>query len=55
MSLFHRGQKKEFFLNWNENVPEQRINQDLQAQKLELELNIHFAVYQFRAGGNDVN
>jgi hypothetical protein len=54
MALFHQGRKKDFFIAWGENVPEQKIHEDLHAQKLELELNIHFAVYPFRIGGSDV-
>ena len=53
--LFHQGQRKEFFRRWIENVPSQTINDDLNAHKIELELNIHFAIFPFRKGGKDVN
>ncbi|CAF0879503.1 unnamed protein product [Brachionus calyciflorus] len=55
VSLFLQGQRKEFFRRWIENISPDLIEYDLQAQKLELELNIHFAVYPFRKNSRDVN
>ena len=55
INLFGQGQKKEFFRRWLENVPTQKVNDDLEVQKLELELNLHFAIYPLRVGGKDVN
>jgi hypothetical protein len=54
ITLFHQGQRKEFFRRWLESIPAQKINDDITAQKLELELNIHFAIYPFRKGVKDV-
>lgn len=54
MSYFEQGDRKEFFRKWIENVPSSRINEDLTAQKLELELHIHFAIYPFRRPDTDV-
>jgi len=55
VNLYNQGQSKEFFRRWIENVPIQKIENDLAAQKLELELNIHFAVYPFRIGGREAS
>jgi hypothetical protein len=54
-NLFHQGNQKEFFRRWVENIPAQKISEDLNAQKLELELHIHFAIYPYRIGTKDVN
>lgn len=53
--MFVRGERKAFFKKWEENIPQERIDENVSAQKLELELNIHFAVYPFRSNGKDVN
>jgi hypothetical protein len=55
VNLYNQGQSKEFFRRWLENVPVQKIEDDLVAQKLELELNIHFAVYPFRIGSREAS
>ncbi len=55
LNLFGQGQKKEFFRRWLENVPPQQVNDDIEVQKLELELNLHFAIYPLRVGGKDVS
>lgn len=52
IGLFIQGQRIDFFQRWFEYITPDLINQDLQAQKLELELNIHFAVYSFRKNVN---
>ena len=54
IGLFMQGQRKEFFNRWIENIPQELITDDIQAQKLELELNIHFAVYPFRKNTKEV-
>lgn len=54
VNLFLQGQRKDFFRRWVENISDDQINWDLSAQKLELELNIHFAIYSFRKSGKDV-
>ena len=50
--LFSQGQRKEFFRHWIENVPIEIFNEQVDAQKLEMELNIHFAVFYYRKSGN---
>ncbi|RNA21811.1 lisH domain-containing ARMC9 isoform X2 [Brachionus plicatilis] len=52
IGLFIQGQRKDFFRRWSEYIAPDLINEDLHAQKLELELNIHFAVYPFRKNTN---
>lgn len=52
INLFSQGQRKEFFRHWIENVPIEIFSEQIDAQKLEMELNIHFAVFYYRKGGN---
>jgi hypothetical protein len=52
--LFGSGQRKEFFRRWLQNVPSALLNEDTSTQKLEFELNMHFAVYPLRKNGRDV-
>jgi hypothetical protein len=54
--LFASGQRKEFFRRWLQNVPSSLLNEDIATQKLEFELNIHFAIYPLRnKNSRDVN
>jgi LisH domain-containing protein ARMC9 len=53
IQLFCQGQRKEFFRRWLQNIPASLLTEDLSAQKLEFELNIHFAIYPLRRGGRD--
>lgn len=46
--LFNQGQRKEFFRRWMENISSNEIAHSMAAQRLEFELNIHFAIYYFR-------
>ena len=55
LNLFAQGEKKEFFRRWLENVSPHQVTEDLEVQKLELELNLHFAIYPLRLGGKEVN
>lgn len=52
LNLFGIGERQVFFKKWEENIPQERIDENVSAQKLELELNIHFAVYPFRNNTN---
>lgn len=54
MSSFIRGERKEFFAKWQENIPPDRIEKDSIGQKLELELYIYFAIYPLRRLDKDV-
>lgn len=54
VNLFLQGQRKEFFRRWIENISDDLTNNDLSAQKLELELNIHFAIFPFRKSVKEV-
>ncbi len=54
IQLFCHGQRKEFFRRWLQNIPSSFVNEDVAAQKLEFQLNIHFAIYPLRKGGNNV-
>ncbi len=49
--LFNQGERKEFFRYWIENIPTELISSKYEAQRLEMELYIHFAVYQFKKSG----
>ncbi len=51
LNLFNQGERKEFFRYWVENIPAELISSQYEAQRLEMELYIHFAVYQFRKPG----
>ena len=46
--LFNQGQRKEFFRRWVENIVVNDSIQNIDDQKLEFELNIHFAIYCYR-------
>lgn len=48
LHLFNLGQRKDFFRRWVENISVNEINENIVGQKLEFELNIHFAIYYFR-------
>ena len=50
IQFYHQGQRKDFFRCWMENVPSQLLNDESDAQKLEFELNIKFAIYPYRKG-----
>jgi hypothetical protein len=54
VQLFCHGQRKEFFRRWLQNIPANIVNNDTSAQKLEFELNIHFAIYPLKTGAKDV-
>ena len=49
--MFNQGQRKEFFRYWMENIPTELVSSQYEAQRLEMELYIHFAVYSFRKTG----
>ena len=63
ISLFHQGQQREFFKRWHEIIipetpppppsssPRSSTGDN---QRLELELNIHFAIYPFQKWPKDV-
>lgn len=51
INRFNQGQRKEFFRHWIENIPTEMISTQYDAQRLEMELYIHFAVYFYRKGG----
>jgi hypothetical protein len=46
--LFNQGQRKEFFRRWVENIVVNDSIENIDDQKLEFELNIHFAIYYYR-------
>jgi hypothetical protein len=54
VQLFCHGERKEFFRRWLQNIPNDFFNDNMEAQKLEFELNIYFAVYPLRKGGKEV-
>ncbi len=54
IQMFTNGQRKEFFRRWLQNVPSNLLNDDLETQKLEFQLHIHFAIFPLRKGGRDV-
>lgn len=45
MSCFGTGNFEHFFSLWNSNVPEKIQKEDLECQKLEFNLHLHFAVF----------
>ena len=49
---FNQGQRKEFFRYWIENIPLENISQNINAQRLEMEIYIHFAIFSYRKAGN---
>ena len=55
MHLFNQGQRKEFFRHWMENIPIDIFNNDIDAQKLEIQLYIHFAVFYYRKNSSSLN
>ena len=50
--LLNQGQRKEFFMRWIENIPSHIMSENEDAQRLEMKLNMHFAVYYYRKGTN---
>ncbi|XP_072030947.1 lisH domain-containing protein ARMC9-like isoform X2 [Amphiura filiformis] len=48
LSSFKVGAKKEFFILWDENVPESVRQNDPVCKKLEFYLNIYFAIYPIK-------
>lgn len=55
MHLFNQGQRKEFFRHWIENIPIDVFSNDVDAQKLEIQLYIHFAVFYYRKNSAGLN
>lgn len=54
LKLFDQGKGIEFFNLWHDNIKEQKINKSFEAQKLELELNIYFAIFSYKIEGKNV-
>ncbi|XP_063714114.1 lisH domain-containing protein ARMC9-like isoform X2 [Symsagittifera roscoffensis] len=48
LSLFHSGSRREFFLLWNESLPQVTREKDQLCQKLEFYLQIYFAIYYYK-------
>ncbi|XP_075258985.1 lisH domain-containing protein ARMC9-like isoform X2 [Convolutriloba macropyga] len=48
LSLFHSGSRREFFILWNESLPQVTRDKDQLCQKLEFYLQIYFAIYYYK-------
>ena len=44
-NCFETGNYQHFFKLWNSNIPEKTRKEDLECQKLEFNLHLHFAVF----------
>ncbi len=52
---FDQGKRTEFFKLWNDNIIKQNVDQNFEGHRLELELNIHFAIFSYKENCKDVN
>ena len=46
--LFNQGQRKEFFRRWVESIASSEAAESMLGQRIEFELNIHFAIYYYK-------
>lgn len=45
MSCFGNGDYQDFFKLWVANIPTDTLNEDVECQKLEFHLRLHFAIF----------